>query len=150
MPLLFIGSLKRSSPSPTWWSSTRSKRSSSPVFPVTGLAPARRAAEALVASGFGAAVVTLAERGAVWADGTDGGHVAAPRVKVVDTVGAGDTFVGYLACDLARGVPLGEGVQEAVRAAALAVTRRGAQPGIPRRPDLARGTPARTGVRRAR
>ena len=119
-------------------------------LPVTGLASARRAAEALVASGFGAAVVTLAERGAVWADGTDGGHVAAPRVKVVDTVGAGDTFVGYLACDLARGVPLGEGVQEAVRAAALAVTRRGAQPGIPRRPDLARGTPARTGARRAR
>ena len=119
-------------------------------LPVAGVAPARRAAEALVASGFAAAVVTVAEHGAVWADGAGDGHVAAPRVEVIDTVGAGDTFVGYLACDLSHGVPLGEGVAEAVHAAALAVTRRGAQPGIPRRSDLARSTPARTGVRRAR
>ena len=107
-------------------------------LPVTGVVPARRAVKALVASGFGAAVVTLGDRGAVWMDGTDGGRAAPPKVEVIDTVGAGDTFVGYLAADLARGVPLGESVAEAVRAAALAVTRRGAQPGIPRRADLAR------------
>ena len=101
-------------------------------LPVTGVAPARRAAQALVAIGFGAAVVTLGKHGAVWTDGTDGGRVAAPKVKVIDTVGAGDTFVGYLASGLARGVPLGESVAEAVRAAALAVTRRGAQSGTPR------------------
>ena len=105
---------------------------------VTGIVQARRAAKALVAAGFGAAVVTLGERGAVWIAGTDTGRAAAPKVKAIDTVGAGDTFVGYLAADLARGVPLGESVGEAVRAAALAVTRRGAQPGIPRRADLAR------------
>ena len=109
-------------------------------LPVTGVAPARRAAEALVAIGFGAAVVTLGKHGAVWTDGTGGGRVAAPKVKVIDTVGAGDTFVGYLASGLARGVPLGENVAEAVRAAALAVTRRGAQSGTPRRSDLARTT----------
>ena len=105
---------------------------------VTGVAPARRAAAALVAGGFGMAVVTLGEHGAVWADGRDGGHVPAPEVRVVDTVGAGDTFVGYLAVGLARGAPLAESVDEAVRAAALAVTRRGAQPGIPRRSELSR------------
>ena len=109
-------------------------------LPVTGVAPPRRAAEALVAIGFGAAVVTLGKHGAVWTDGTGGGRVAAPKVKVIDTVGAGDTFVGYLASGLARGVPLGENVAEAVRAAALAVTRRGAQSGTPRRSDLARTT----------
>ena len=105
---------------------------------VTGVAAARRAARALVAGGFGAAIVTLGERGAVWTDGTDGGREKAPRVTVVDTVGAGDTFVGYLAAGLARGASAGASVAEAVRAASFAVTRRGAQPGIPRRSEVLR------------
>ena len=112
-------------------------------LPVTGVAPARKAAAALVESGFGAAVITLGDRGAVWTDASSGGRAAAPRVKAVDTVGAGDTFVGFLASDLARGVPLGDCVAEAVSAASLAVTRPGAQSGIPRRSDLARAAPAR-------
>ena len=107
-------------------------------LPVTGVAAARRAARALVAGGFGTAIVTLGERGAVWADGSDGGREKAPRVTVVDTVGAGDTFVGYLAAGLARGASTGESVAEAVRAASFAVTRRGAQPGIPRRSEVLR------------
>ena len=100
-------------------------------LPVDGLAPAHRAAQALVAAGFKAAVVTLGERGAVWTDGTSAGHAAAPAVEAVDTTGVGDTFTGYLAAGLARGAQLAESVAEAVRAAALAVTRRGAQPGVP-------------------
>ena len=105
---------------------------------VTSVAAARRAARALVAGGFGAAVVTLGERGAVWTGGTNGGRVEAPGVTAVDTVGAGDTFVGYLAAGLTRGVSLGESAAEAVCAASFAVTRRGAQPGIPRRSELLR------------
>ena len=107
-------------------------------FAVHGVVPARRAAATLLAYGFGAAVITLGERGAVWMDDSGSEREAAPKVKVVDTVGAGDTFVGYLACGLARGAPLGVSVREAVHAAALCVTRRGAQPGIPRRSALAR------------
>ena len=114
-------------------------------LPVDGPAPAHRAAQALVAAGFKAAVVTLGERGAVWTDGTSAGHAAAPAVEAVDTTGAGDTFTGYLAADLARGAPLAESVAEAVRAAALAVTRRGAQPGIPQRSELSpKGSEAAT------
>ena len=109
---------------------------------VTGVVPARRAAAALVGGGFGAAVVTLGNRGAVWTDTSGSGRMAAPRVRVIDTVGAGDTFVGYLASGLARGVTLGASVTEAVHAAALAVTRRGAQSGIPRRSEVARTVPA--------
>ena len=110
-------------------------------LPVTNVASGRHAATALVAGGFRAAVVTLGERGAVWADGRKVGREPSPKVEVVDTVGAGDTFIGYLACGLARGLALGEGVAEAVRAAALAVTRHGAQPGIPRRAEIARKLP---------
>ena len=107
-------------------------------LPVTGVGSARRVADTLVAGGFGVAVVTLGERGAVWSDGTSGGREAARKAKVVDTVGAGDTFVGYLACGLAHGAPLGESIAVAVRAATLAVTRRGAQSGIPRRAEVTR------------
>ena len=119
-------------------------------IPVAAVATARRTAAALVESGFEAAVVTLGERGAVWAHGAGAGHAAAPKVEAIDTVGAGDTFVGYLASGLARGVPLGESVAEAVHAAALAVTRRGAQSGIPRRSELARTAAARSRARRSR
>ena len=109
---------------------------------VTGVVHARRAAAALIEGGFGAAVVTLGDRGAVWTNAAGSGRAAAPRVRAIDTVGAGDTFVGYLASGLARGVALGDGVAEAVHAAALAVTRRGAQSGIPRRQEVARSVSA--------
>lgn len=119
-------------------------------LPATGVVQTRRAAAALVEAGFGAAVVTLGDRGAVWTDATGNGRAAAPRVKAIDTVGAGDTFVGYLASGLARGVAFGESVAEAVHAAALAVTRHGAQSGIPRRPEVARSIPARARAPRSR
>ena len=112
-------------------------------LPATGVVQARRAAVALVECGFGAAVVTLGDRGAVWTDSAGSGRATAPRVKAIDTVGAGDTFVGYLASGLARGVAFNESVAEAVLAAALAVTRRGAQSGIPRRAELARAAAGR-------
>ncbi len=114
--------------------------------PVSGIVPARRAAAMLIEGGFRAAVVTLGDRGAVWTDAGGRGRAAAPRVRAVDTVGAGDTFVGYLASGLARGAALGDSVAEAVHAAALAVTRRGAQPGTPRRPEVARSIAAATRV----
>ena len=66
-------------------------------------------------------------------------------VEAVDTVGAGDTFVGALAVALAAGVPPAEAVRAAAAAGAAAATRHGAQAGMPRpadilavdRPDLA-------------
>ena len=119
-------------------------------LPATGVVQTRRAAAALVEAGFGAAVVTIGDRGAVWMDATGNGRAAAPRVKAIDTVGAGDTFVGYLASSLARGVAFSESVAEAVHAAALAVTRRGAQSGIPRRPEVARSRSAQARAPRSR
>ena len=49
------------------------------------------------------------------------------RVTAVDTVGAGDTFVGALAVALAAGVPAAEAVRAAAAAGAAAATRPGAQ-----------------------
>ena len=58
-------------------------------------------------------------------------------VKVVDTVGAGDTFVGALAAALARGEAMERAVAWANAAAALSVTGRGALGGMPTREAVA-------------
>jgi ribokinase len=57
-------------------------------------------------------------------------------VKSVDAVGAGDAFVGSLACFVAEGRELAEALELANAAAALSVTRKGAQPSLPRRREI--------------
>ncbi len=78
-------------------------------------------------------VVTLGAAGSVTADG-DGIHrTPAVRIDPVDATGAGDTFCGVLAAELAARVPLGGGLRHASAAAALATTRVGAQTAMPSR-----------------
>jgi ribokinase len=89
----------------------------------------------LLSLGSRSAVITVGEAGAVFANGESTGHLPAPKVDVVDTTGAGDAFVGALAVQLARGVPLEEAVAYAVRAGAAAVTKEGAQGALPT-PDV--------------
>jgi ribokinase len=104
--------------------------------PVRGLAEAGQAAAALLTAGARHAVVTAGAHGAALAgpDGTS--TVDAFPVDAVDTVGAGDTFVGALAVALAAGIPAAEAVRAASAAAATAATRPGAQGGMPRPADI--------------
>jgi ribokinase len=77
-------------------------------------------------------------------------EVASPRVDAVDTVGAGDTFVGALAAGLANGIELEAAVRRAVVAASLSTTRPGARGGMPTTAELEaflKGVPERTGGR---
>ena len=112
--------------------------------PVDGLAGARRAAAGLVAAGARYAVVTAGAHGVALAGqetATDAvSSFPAFRVKAVDTVGAGDTFVGALAVALAAGVPAPEAVRAAAAAGATAATRPGAQAGMPRPADILAAT----------
>ncbi len=109
--------------------------------PVSGLTEAGRAAEALVDAGVRHAVVTAGAHGVALADGPGPAEtVRAFRVEAVDTVGAGDTFVGALAVALAAGVPAAEAVRAAAAAAATAATRPGAQAGMPRPEDIRAAT----------
>lgn len=57
--------------------------------------------------------------------------MAAATVKAVDTVGAGDAFVGALAAELARGRTLVEGCRFATAVATLTVTKPGHKPPTP-------------------
>jgi ribokinase len=98
---------------------------------VDSLETAEAAATQLIAAGAGKVIVTLGAQGLMFANGSSFEHFPAPRVKAVDTTAAGDTFVGGFAAALASG----KGEVEAIRfgqvAAALSVTRAGAQPSIP-------------------
>jgi ribokinase len=79
------------------------------------------------------AVVTLGRQGvAVAAEGVTA-TVAAHDVPAVDTVGAGDTFCGALAAELAAGADLLQAVELANAAAAIAVTRPGGADSAPGR-----------------
>jgi ribokinase len=77
------------------------------------------------------AVITLGANG-VHAVSREGIHsIPAPKVEVVDTTGAGDTFTGYLAAGLTTGAPLDQCLTQAVAAASLSCTQPGAQSAIP-------------------
>ncbi len=71
-------------------------------------------------------VITLGSKGAYVTNGTLSEIVIAPPVEVLDTVGAGDTLCGYLSAKLATGDDLFNATRQAVYAASLSVTRRGA------------------------
>jgi ribokinase len=108
--------------------------------PVRGLAEAGQAAAALITAGARHAVVTAGAHGAALADPDTTATISAFRVDAVDTVGAGDTFVGALAVALAAGIPAAEAVRAAAAAGATAATRPGAQAGMPRPADILAAT----------
>jgi ribokinase len=101
-------------------------------------ASAGRAASALLAQGPDTAIITLGARGALVAHGTMRTLVPGFTVEPVDTVAAGDVFNGALAVALAEGAELLAAVRFAHAAAAISVTRAGAQSSAPRRDEIER------------
>lgn len=91
--------------------------------------------------GVGCVLVTLGERGVVVVDDRGGRHFPAQAVTAVDTTGAGDSFIGGVAAGLVEGMSLDDAVALGQRAAALCVTRLGAQPSIPYRRELDEAEP---------
>ena len=83
------------------------------------------------------AIVSLGSQGLVASSANGPIALAAPKVDVVDTVGAGDALVGGFAAALDRGAPRMRALKEGVAAGSLACTRAGAQPSLPSRSDIA-------------
>jgi len=100
-------------------------------LPVDTVASAQAAAAALVAAGAGKVLITLGEQGVVFADGQAFEHFPAQKVQAIDTTAAGDTFVGGFAAALSQGQSEAQAIRFGQAAAALSVTRAGAQPSIP-------------------
>lgn len=108
------------------------------VVGTTSTKPQDWANDLLRVGSIGTIVLTLGDQGVVFAtrSSPDGGWVAdsvpGHPVEVVDSTAAGDTFCGYLAAALADGQELGPACALANAAAAMACTKAGAQPSIPR------------------
>ncbi|HAZ55233.1 MAG TPA: ribokinase [Franconibacter helveticus] len=97
---------------------------------------AAKAAAALHAKGIDTVIITLGSRG-VWASVKgEGQRIPGFKVKAVDTIAAGDTFNGALVTAMLEEKPLAEAIRFAHAAAAIAVTRPGAQPSVPWRREI--------------
>lgn len=92
---------------------------------------ARQAAKVLHDKGVNVVIITMGKLGA-WVSENGVGHlISGFDVDAVDTIAAGDTFNGVLMTALLEDLPLKETIRKAHAAAAIAVTRKGAQPSIP-------------------
>lgn len=95
-----------------------------------------KAAQALHDKGIDTVLITLGSRG-VWASVKgEGRRVPGFKVEAVDTIAAGDTFNGALITGLLEDMPLPDAIRFAHAAAAIAVTRKGAQPSVPWREEI--------------
>ncbi|MGC5700470.1 ribokinase [Pseudomonas sp. NFXW11] len=127
---------------PQWYASidylipNESEASALSGVTVDSLASAELAAARLIAAGAGKVIITLGPQGSLFADGKSFRHFPAPKVQAIDTTAAGDTFVGGFAAALAAGRSEAEAIGFGQVAAALSVTRAGAQPSIPTQSDV--------------
>jgi ribokinase len=106
-------------------------------LPVTTPEEAERAADALIARGAGAVVITMGAAGALLRKNGRTVTVGAVRAgPVVDTTGAGDSFNGAIAVALSEGKTLEEAIGFACAVAGLKVTRAGAGAAMPKRAEV--------------
>jgi ribokinase len=104
--------------------------------PVENEVGAAKASEKLLARGVQNVIVTLGARGAYVAGKSVRQLIPGYKVKAVDATGAGDVFNGSLAVALAEGRSLLEAARFATAAAAISVTRVGAQASAPQRAEI--------------
>jgi ribokinase len=116
------------------------------ALPCTNLAEITQAAQALLRRGPRRVLVTMGASGVLLCEAQATVHMGTQPVLAVDTVGAGDTFVGGLVSGLAEGLSAAEAVRLGQAAAAIAVGRSGVQSAMPLRielgPDFAQPVPS--------
>ena len=106
-------------------------------LPVTSISEAEIAADALLARGVGAVVMTLGDKGALYRDRTRSVHVPVISAgTVVETTGAGDAFNGGFAVALSEGRDVVEAVRFGCATAGISVTRPGTAPSMPARSEI--------------
>ncbi|HVT28551.1 MAG TPA: PfkB family carbohydrate kinase, partial [Lacipirellulaceae bacterium] len=105
-------------------------------FKIDSFDHAREAAVRIVERGASAVVMKLGEIGALVWDGHDTIEARAFKVQTVDSTGAGDAFNGALAVALAAGKQIGDAMLFANAAAAISVTKLGAQASMPSRSEV--------------
>ena len=99
---------------------------------------AAKACAKLRARGVRTVILTMGARGAFISDANGSRLIPGFKVKALDTTAAGDIFNGALSVALAEGQPVDEAARFANAAAAISVTRLGAQPSAPQRAEIGR------------
>ena len=97
---------------------------------------ARKAADILLSKGTKNVVITMGSQGAFLKNADEELMVKAPEVKAVDTTAAGDIFNGALCVALSESKPWEQALDWACKAAAISVTRMGAQASAPTRDEV--------------
>lgn len=97
---------------------------------------AARAAQALHEKGIHTVLITLGRRGVWLSEQGKGVRIPGFSVQAIDTIAAGDTFNGAFITARLEGVAMHDAVRFAHAAAAIAVTRPGAQPSVPWRTEI--------------
>lgn len=106
-------------------------------LPVTTLDEARAAADALLARGVGAVVITLGEKGALYHDRRQTLHCPVISAgPVAETTGAGDAFNGGFAVALTEGRPIADCLRFGCATAGISVTRPGTAGAMPTRAEI--------------
>ena len=105
-------------------------------MPVENKTDAEKAAGILISKGVEKVIITLGSQGAFVVTKNEKVSVPSYKVDAIDTTAAGDTFCGSFAVALVEGKSLKEALQFASAAAAISVTRMGAQPSAPTRKEI--------------
>lgn len=105
-------------------------------LPVGGVEEAIAAGKKLVGEGVGTVLATLGEQGALLVTKDRAEVIPTLKVDAVDTTAAGDTFNGAFVTALAEGRSEAESIAFGNKAAAISVTRKGAQTSIPTREEV--------------
>jgi ribokinase len=103
---------------------------------VTNVSTARLAADELLRKGVQNVIITMGSKGAFFMNKTETFLIEAERVNAVDSTAAGDIFNGALALAVSKDKPWKEAIVFANKAAAISVTRMGAQASAPTSDEL--------------
>ncbi len=103
---------------------------------ITDEKSAKQAALVLKKKGVEVVIITMGSAGAFVLTDELARMISAPKVVAIDTTAAGDTFCGALVAELSKGRKMEDAIQFAAAAAAICVTRMGAQSSIPKEREV--------------
>lgn len=97
---------------------------------------AKIAAQILLDQGYKHTIITLGNKGAIYATNGQWKYFNSMNVQAVDTTAAGDSFIGTLAYGIAEGFDIEKIMSIAIKASACTVKKMGAQPSLPKWKDI--------------